>query len=137
MRIQSKVLKNLVEKREKNEQKAFRQSLYRLKRDGFVKELSNDFLELDYKKYLSKKATSVYFEKSKDVQGVMIMFDIPEEKKNIRDWLRRQLISWDFIMIQKSVWFGRGKLTKDFKNHLELLGIKDNLKIFSATQIKV
>ena len=67
----------------------------------------------------------------------MVMFDIPEEKRKIRDWLRKQLKLWGFIMIQQSVWFGKGKLTDNFKNHLELLGIKKNIKIFSAVKIKI
>lgn len=137
MHIQSSVLKSLVENREKKEKQLFAQSLYRLKKSGFIKDIGNGVLEFNHKKYILEKGTSMYFEKSKTAQGVMVMFDIPEEMRHVREWLRRQLILWGFVMIQKSVWFGKGSLTKDFKNHLEILGIKKCVKIFSATQIKV
>jgi DNA-binding transcriptional regulator PaaX len=133
MKIRSTALRLLVEKREKSEKKAFAQSLYRLKQQGFIKD-SNDHVTLNYKKYLQKYGTATFFEKEKSTKGVIVMFDIPEEKKDIRDWLRRQLKIWDFKMIQRSVWFGKGALTQDFRNHLKLLGIKDNVKIFSAIQ---
>lgn len=133
MRTRSTALKMLVENREKGQQKALAQSLYRLKKQGFIKN-TGDYTELNYKKYIRKYGTTTFFQKEKGAKGVIVMFDIPEDKKHIRDWLRRQLKVWDFVMIQRSVWFGKGALTNDFKNHIKLLGIKDNIKIFSATQ---
>ncbi|OGI71903.1 CRISPR-associated endonuclease Cas2 [Candidatus Nomurabacteria bacterium RIFCSPHIGHO2_02_FULL_38_15] len=136
MHLQSKALKILVEKREKREQRAFLQSLYRLRKQGFVKATKDD-LVFDYKKYMQDKGTSIYFKKEKSLEGVIVMFDIPEVKKKTRDWLRNQLKLWGFVMIQQSVWFGKGRLTKDFKVHLDFLGIKTCVKIFNASQIKV
>jgi DNA-binding transcriptional regulator PaaX len=34
----------------------------------------------------------------------VIIFDIPEEKKKIRWALRKQLIEWEFVRLQNSVW---------------------------------
>jgi phenylacetic acid degradation operon negative regulatory protein len=34
----------------------------------------------------------------------VIVFDIPEEKKRIRNVIRRQLINWGFAKLQHSVW---------------------------------
>ena len=34
----------------------------------------------------------------------VIIFDIPEEKKKIRNVIRRQLMTWGFLRLQNSVW---------------------------------
>jgi DNA-binding transcriptional regulator PaaX len=136
MSVRYAVLKELINEREKNEINKFKQSLYRLKTKGFIK-ISDDKILLNHHKYMQENMTSLFFQKEERVEGVMVMFDIPEEKKKIRDWLRRHLQIWGFVMIQKSVWFGKGKITEDFKNHLKLLDIKDNVKIFNATQLKI
>lgn len=41
--------------------------------------------------------------KKRDGKWRLIIFDIPEEKKNARDVFRRKLLELDFIMLQKSV----------------------------------
>lgn len=136
-RVQRHVLRSLVEARDKSNKKAFAQSLYNLKKKGFIKIDKNKDIFFDHKKYLQKMGTKIYFENKESSVGVIIMFDIPEEKRQTRDWLRRQLKLWDFKMVQKSVWFGKGELTSEFKNHLSLLKIKKDVKVFNASQIRV
>ncbi|MAF79735.1 hypothetical protein CL629_01505 [bacterium] len=67
-------------------------------------------------------------------KSVIIAFDVPEERRVIRAWLRRELVFLGFEPIQKSVWFGPGPLPEIFIQELgdrDLLGC---LKFFRATE---
>ncbi|MEX2014063.1 MAG: CRISPR-associated endonuclease Cas2 [Parcubacteria group bacterium] len=63
-------------------------------------------------------------------KNLIVMYDIPHEKKKERDWFRRQLKNFHYIMIQKSVWVGPSPLPKDFVEYVKLVGLKDKLKTF-------
>ncbi|HBP00438.1 TPA: CRISPR-associated endonuclease Cas2, partial [Candidatus Uhrbacteria bacterium] len=39
-------------------------------------------------------------------KNLMVMYDIPHNLKKERDWFRRHLIKFGYVMIQKSVWVG-------------------------------
>ena len=39
-------------------------------------------------------------------RNLVVMYDIPSEKRKERNWFRRHLQKFDYIMIQKSVWVG-------------------------------
>lgn len=62
------------------------------------------------------------------------MYDIPHEKKKERDWFRRQLKNFDYTMIQKSVWVGPSPLPKDFRDYVELIGLRKQLKTFKLAR---
>ena len=66
----------------------------------------------------------------------MIIFDIPENQRKVRTWIRNQIKDWDFEMIQKSVWIGYGPLPKEFTERLKNLGVNDGVKIFNLQKIK-
>jgi CRISPR-associated endonuclease Cas2 len=61
-------------------------------------------------------------------KDLIIMYDIPHELKKERDWFRRHLIKFGYIMIQKSVWVGPSPLPKDFIRYLKEINIGDKLK---------
>lgn len=63
-------------------------------------------------------------------KNLIVMYDIPEEKKKERDWFRRHLRKFDYIMIQRSVWVGPSPLPKDFIKYVKSIGLKDKLKVF-------
>ena len=62
------------------------------------------------------------------------MYDIPSGKKKKRDWFRRQLIKFEYIMIQKSVWAGPSPLPKDFWDYLKEIKIEENFKTFKLAK---
>ncbi len=79
------------------------------------------------KDFLNKFET----EKNKNLpKNLLIVYDIPENKKKEREWFRRHLKKFHFKMIQKSVWVGPSPLPKEFSDYLEEIKLKDNLKIF-------
>ena len=49
---------------------------------------------------------------------MIVIFDIPEIRKNKRNWLRGDLMALGFMQLQKSVWFGPAPLPKKFIEYL-------------------
>lgn len=67
-------------------------------------------------------------------KNLIIMYDIPHLQKKERDWFRRQLIKFGYIMIQKSVWVGPSPLPKDFLDYLKEIKIGDDFKTFKLAK---
>ena len=58
----------------------------------------------------------------------IVVYDIPSSKRKDRDWFRRHLQKFDYIMIQKSVWVGPSPLPKDFLKYVKKIGLSDQLR---------
>jgi hypothetical protein len=67
-------------------------------------------------------------------KNLIVMYDIPHEKKKERDWFRRQLVSFGYEMIQKSVWVGPSPLPKEFMDYIKFIGLKSGLKTFKLAK---
>lgn len=67
-------------------------------------------------------------------KNLILMFDIPEARKAEREWLRRQLETFGYIMIQKSVWVGPSPLPEEFKLYLKRIKLEDHLKTFKLAR---
>jgi len=67
-------------------------------------------------------------------KNMIVIYDIPEEKKKERDWFRRHLKKFNYIMIQRSVWVGPSPLPKDFLDYVTSLGLKHKLKTFKLAK---
>ncbi|MFA6585778.1 MAG: CRISPR-associated endonuclease Cas2 [Candidatus Paceibacterota bacterium] len=67
-------------------------------------------------------------------KNLMVMYDIPHSMKKERDWFRRQLIKFDYIMIQKSVWVGPSPLPRDFLDYLKEIKMGDKFKTFKLAK---
>ena len=67
-------------------------------------------------------------------KNLIVMYDIPDTLKKERDWFRRHLIKFEYIMIQKSVWVGPSPLPKNFLNYLKEIKIGDNFKTFKLAK---
>jgi len=83
------------------------------------------------KKYIRREYLSSFISESKgnDPKSLLLIYDIPHTMKRERDWLRRQLLTLNFILIQKSVWVGPFPLPKYFTDYLKEIGLKDKFKI--------
>ena len=107
-----------------------------LKSRGYIKEVNGTYF-ITYKgeEFLLKKDKMVFkkFEANKtdkDPKNLLLLYDVPEDKKAHRDWLRRELINFNYIMIQRSVWVGPSPLPKEFTEYLKSIGLKDSIKTF-------
>jgi DNA-binding transcriptional regulator PaaX len=67
-------------------------------------------------------------------KNLIVMYDIPHNLKKERDWFRRQLINFGYIMIQKSVWVGPSPLPKEFLDYLKEIKINNNFKTFKLAK---
>ena len=67
-------------------------------------------------------------------KNLIVMYDIPSEKKIERDWFRRHLKKFNYVMIQKSVWVGPSPLPKDFLEYVKSIGLLKQLKTFKLAK---
>ncbi len=129
--IMSRVLWERVKKRRLVSQKNFNQSIYRLKRKGLLV-VGENGIEIVYDKVRKNLKYKLLNIKPKGDSKVLVLFDIPEKERKTRNWLRNQIKDWDFKMIQKSVWLGKGPLPKEFYDHVKFLGIEKDIKVFNV-----
>lgn len=66
-------------------------------------------------------------------RNTILAFDIPEQKRRERVWLRDQLKVFGYVMLQRSLWRGPGPLPKEFSLRTKKLQIATGIKIFSIT----
>jgi DNA-binding transcriptional regulator PaaX len=114
-------------------------TMSRLKKNGVVRNdkriWSVTKKGLDYLKSLRSKECKT--RKRSETNNVIISFDIPEKIKSRRNWLRRELVAHGFSMIQKSVWFGRAPLPKEFIEKLNTFKLLGYLKFFRAREWEI
>lgn len=114
---------------------SLRNTIDRLSRKGIIqKELDGIILSKYGKEYVKRKFDSLkQFDKpdglSKE-RKLLVMFDVPTEKKGEREWLRWHLKKFDYIMIQQSVWVGPAPLPKEFNDYLKSIKLDRCIKTF-------
>ena len=64
----------------------------------------------------------------------IIIFDIPEEQRRKRDWLRETLIQLGFSKLQQSVWISKNKLPEELLKDLQTFRMLEYVEIFSITK---
>ena len=67
-------------------------------------------------------------------KNLIVMYDIPKNKKKERDWFRRHLQKFDYVMVQKSVWVGPSPLPKDFLRYVKSIGLLSRLRILKLAK---
>jgi|SRR3989338_3465991 len=67
-------------------------------------------------------------------KNLLLIYDIPEGRKKERDWFRRQLKNFDFVMIQKSVWVGPSPLPPNFLGYLKRIELRKEFKTFKLAK---
>jgi phenylacetic acid degradation operon negative regulatory protein len=112
-----------------------RNNFYDLQKDGYIEKLKGHFVvNKNGKEYLNKnkKKHLQNFEpiENNSPKNLLLLYDIPEDKKQERDWFRRNLIKFGFVMIQRSVWVGPSPLPKEFLDYVKSIGLKDSIKTF-------
>ena len=127
----------------RHEQQRFYNTLSYLRRDGLIakneggmwqitKNGRKKLLEIiEMRKTRIAKSSSRYLKKPCENYNLVI-FDIPEDVKVKRDWLREVLINLGFKMLQKSVWIGRVVVPREFIKDLSELKILNYVHIFSV-----
>ena len=128
-------------KKEKRRRK-FTQFINYLKKQGYI-EIENLkgkqallLTEKGFKKVLKTKFKIKKKKRRKDKKWIMLIFDIPEEKKHLRERLRRFLFPLGFQVLQRSVWVCPYDVLEDVKRVLRLESIDPYVQIFLVEEIK-
>lgn len=99
------------------------QALRRLRIGGYIdKEISEG--RVIYKLTSFGKETLGHDYKPWDGKWRIVIFDIPEKKRAIRDLLRRRLKDWEFKAWQRSVWITKRDITANLRKLIDDLDIE-------------
>lgn len=80
----------------------------------------------------------LFFNKTDDLiewDGVwrLVIFDIPEKHRRVRNVLRRRLKEWGFNKWQKSVWASKKPLADHLKGLVKQLGVEDWVLVLESS----
>ena len=136
----SKRFRSIIREREfmRYNKESVRVSLTRLSKKGYVRNLNGEWKITDKgKKYSQFNNKNEYmsspFEKRAECNTIL-SFDISENSRKIRNWLRNQLKIFGYKMLQQSLWIGPGPLPQEFLKKLKELKIRENIKIFTISK---
>lgn len=65
----------------------------------------------------------------------IIIFDVPEKRRIVRDILRSKLKTWGFVLWQQSVWATKKNCTKPLRDFINQSGIRAWVKVFEADEV--
>lgn len=130
--IRKKILWEFIQKRKGISKQVYNQNIYRLNKKGFIYSKGEDYILSEKGVFYYKNPYKYIREKINKKNKIILIFDIPENKRKVRWWIRNQIKFWDFKMIQKSVWVGYGPLPSEFMNRLKLLEVDKCVKIFNT-----
>ncbi|QQG42356.1 MAG: hypothetical protein HYW15_02475 [Candidatus Giovannonibacteria bacterium] len=108
--------------------------LTRLQKQGLVERKNNTWGITNLgKKFIKNTKTDNAFDLPKK-DGILriVIFDVPERERRKRDWLRIELVAYDFKPLQKSVWMGERPLPQEFLENLEEMNLMSNIHIFTV-----
>ena len=124
---------------EKREKSKLRYFLNKLESDGLLMSENRNNIKawkitgLGVKKLdglISSQLPLKDYEKIPSKTEIILIFDIPENLKSKRNWLRSALKNIGFRMVQKSVWSGKNRIPKLFLKDLERLALLQYIDIF-------
>lgn len=102
------------------------QAIKRLREKGYIE------TEVNEKKVIIKLTELgadtlglVYEDQPWDKKWRIVIYDIPEDKRRIRDLFRRRLKEWDFKNWQQSIWITKSNVTIKLRKLVQKLGIAD------------
>lgn len=130
----------------KKEKRRFDDLLYHLRKDELVEEVKKNKKSLlrltqngrEILNKLRKKKDDAMpdtkYQSQSDDGLKIIIFDIPEDEKKKRVWLRSALNNLNFNMLQRSVWAGKAKLPEEFLSDLSKLKLLSCVEIFAISK---
>lgn len=76
-------------------------------------------------------------DKKWDGYFMIVVFDIAEKKRAVRDGLRAKLKSLGFGMLQRSVWISPYHFEEEMREYLERVGLGESVFVFSGKKLWV
>lgn len=115
-------------------------ALRRLRENGLVELVSDKELTLRLTDQGKSKAlwTKMKLEGEKwDGKWRLVIWDIPEKRRNARDLLRHQLKQLGFKKYQQSVWASKKNCTVLLREYIKKVGIEDWVKVVESENIDI
>ena len=116
----------------------FYKTIRKLRENGYIdteKDRRKIILHLTDKGRQSMILRKILENKHWDGKWRVVIFDIPEKHRKLRNALRSQLKNWQFIKWQKSVWVTKKDLSNEVRNFVKEIGLSDWVKVFIATEL--
>jgi len=123
--------------------KSFTRFVYCLKKQGYIKVKNlktKQGIILTKKgidKALKAKFKTEKKRKRKDGKWIMLIFDIPEKKRKMRDLLREMLSFLGYKMLQQSVWVCAYDVLKETENFIQRKSLDQYIKMFLIKEIEL
>ena len=146
-RVLHGLLLDFLKKHEKESKKkfiseqAFRSALSRLKKQGIVESAGWGLWRMTAKgKTLVKnnaekrKAYERTRMASQEKKDTIVIFDVPELRRTLRDYLRSELVALGYEQLQKSVWIGGGPLPEAFMGFVKEKKLTETMHIFTIAK---
>lgn len=113
---------------------AVSKAIARLKEKGFVEKDKTDVGSVILKLTDEGKTALMLTSDEVDWDGKwrIVIFDIPEQKRVIRNLFRRNLKKWGFKPLQKSVWISKKKIMDKLISYIKDLGIEKWVMVFES-----
>lgn len=114
------------------------QGLKRLRERGLIDFIDDDKLAYRLTDLGKQKAVweSVMWDTKKwDGKWRVVVFDIPEKRRQARNLLRGSLKRWGFIPWQQSVWATKKNCTKPLREFIKNVGIEDWVIVLESDNI--
>ncbi len=110
--------------------------LWRLQNKGLVrkKEKSYELTALGFRIAKIFKGKKIV-EQVWDGKWRIVMFDIPEKKREERNWLRYELYALDYKPLQKSVFMGQQPIDEDIYKEIMERGLNDCIRLITIGEI--
>jgi DNA-binding transcriptional regulator PaaX len=127
----------------KEDWRSFSQLIYHLKRKGYIKiqnfERKQGVLltRKGAEKVLKIQGKIAQKQKRKDGKWQMVIFDIPEKKKGLREILRGALRTIGYERLQDSVWVCPYEVEKETEGTIRECGIDPYVKVFLIEEVDI
>ncbi|QQG43429.1 MAG: hypothetical protein HYW45_00225 [Candidatus Daviesbacteria bacterium] len=117
---------------------ALSNAIRRLRENGLIDFVDDETLVIKLTDKGKEKAvlTKLLINEDKwDGKWRIVIFDIPEKRRVVRDLLRQKLKSWEFLPWQQSVWVTKKDCTKPLREFIKSIGIKDWVKVIETDNV--
>ena len=125
----------------KRARRSFGQLIYYLKKKGYIKIKNLEgkrgvlLTKRGAEKVLKTKFKIEKKRKRKDKKWLMVIFDIPEKKRGLRNLFRKYLQILGFKMLQQSAWVCPLDVLKDIESLIRRYALDPYVKIFLIEEI--
>jgi hypothetical protein len=123
--------------------KSFSEFIFSLGKRGYIKiknlEGSKAIIleKKGLEKILKTRFKNLNLKKRKDGKCLMLIFDIPENKRKMRDLLREMLYNLGYKMLQKSVWISPYDVQQETEFFLRRNNLSRYAKLFLIEEAKI